>query len=157
MKDKKGISLIVLVITIIVAAMLLSITFIALDRNVENASLSGFLEDLKQVEDLASANLIENGESVFSVILTLDDVKEIVGTQKLQDFKNELNINLDNNETKFYKVDLSKLGIVKSTRGNGENGKNDIYVLASNSLHAYYLKGITVKNNTYFSISKKVN
>lgn len=156
MEKKSGISLIILVITIVVAILLLSLTVVALDKNVENASLASFLEDLKQIEDLSSASLIENGEGFFSKVLTKDEVKALVDSKYIEIFENELKDNLDNNETKFYKVDLSKIGVINSTKGNGKYGENDIYVLASNSLHAYYLKGITLNDNTYFSISKKV-
>ena len=153
---KSGISLIVLVITIVVSAMLLSLAVIALDSNAKNASLSGFLEDLKQIEDLASASLIEGMSDNFSSVLTKDEVKALLDDTKVKEFEDELSLNSDDNENKFYKVNLSKLGIKKSNKGNMEHGEDDIYVLASNSLHAYYLKGITIKKQTYFSISKKI-
>lgn len=153
---KSGISLIILVITIVVSAMLLSLAIIALDSNAKNASLSAFLEDLKQIEDLASASLIDGMSDNFSSILTKDEVIALIENTKIEEFENELILNSDDSESKFYKVNLSKLGIKKSNKGNMEHGENDIYVLASNSLHAYYLKGIAIKNKTYFSISNKV-
>ena len=146
---KSGISLIILITMIVIALVLLTLSVIAVGSTVQNSSISAFGNDLKEVEDACGAHYIENGLSSFDV-KDKNYILELVGDKK------ELELNGDNLGTQFLIVDLEKIGVNKSTRGNCKNGENDVYVLTPDTLHAYYLKGITVKGTTYFSITSKV-
>ena len=152
---KSGISLIILITMIVIALVLLTLSVIAVGSTVQNSSISAFGNDLKEVEDACGARYIENGLSSFDVI-DKDDILKLVGDKNKEEFKKELELNGDNLGNQFLIVDLEKIGVNKSTRGNYENGANDVYVLTPDTLHAYYLKGITVKGTTYFSITSKV-
>lgn len=152
---KSGVSLIILITMIVIALVLLTLSVIAVGSTVQNSSISAFGNDLKEVEDACGAHYIENGLSSFDVIYK-NDILELVGDKNKEEFKKELELNGDNLEDQFLIVDLEKIGVNKSTRGNYKNGENDVYVLTPDTLHAYYLKGITVKGITYFSITSKV-
>lgn len=152
---KSGISLIILITMIVIALVLLTLSVIAVGSTVQNSSISAFGNDLKEVEDACGARYIENGLSSFDVI-DKDDILKLVGDKNKEEFKKELELNGDNLGKQFLIVDLEKIGVNKSTRGNYKNGENDVYVLTPDTLHAYYLKGITVKGITYFSITSKV-
>lgn len=152
---KSGISLIILITMIVIALVLLTLSVIAVGSTVQNSSISAFGNDLKEVEDACGARYIENGLSSFDVI-DKNYILKLVGDKNKEEFKKELELNGDNLVTKFLIVDLEKIGVNKSTRGNCKNGENDVYVLTPDTLHAYYLKGITVKGTTYFSITSKV-
>lgn len=152
---KSGVSLIILITMIVIALVLLTLSVIAVGSTVQNSSISAFGNDLKEVEDACGAHYIENGLSSFDVIYK-NDILELVGDKNKEEFKKELELNGDNLEDQFLIVDLEKIGVNKSTRGNYKNGENDVYVLTPDTLHAYYLKGITVKGTTYFSITSKV-
>ena len=152
---KSGVSLIILITMIVIALILLTLSVIAVGSTVQNSSISAFGNDLKEVEDACGAHYIENGLSSFDVIYK-NDILELVGDKNKEEFKKELELNGDNLEDQFLIVDLEKIGVNKSTRGNYKNGENDVYVLTPDTLHAYYLKGITVKGITYFSITSKV-
>lgn len=152
---KSGVSLIILITMIVIALVLLTLSVIAVGSTVQNSSISAFGNDLKEVEDACGAHYIENGLSSFDVIYK-NDILELVGDKNKEEFKKELELNGDNLEEQFLIVDLEKIGVNKSTRGNYKNGDNDVYVLTPDTLHAYYLKGITVKGTTYFSITSKV-
>lgn len=152
---KSGISLIILITMIVIALVLLTLSVIAVGSTVQNSSISAFGNDLKEVEDACGARYIENGLSSFDVI-DKNDILKLVGDKNKEEFKKELELNGDNLGTQFLIVDLEKIGVNKSTRGNCKNGENDVYVLTPDTLHAYYLKGITVKGTTYFSITSKV-
>lgn len=152
---KSGVSLIILITMIVIALILLTLSVIAVGSTVQNSSISAFGNDLKEVEDACGAHYIENGLSSFDVIYK-NDILELVGDKNKEEFKKELELNGDNLEEQFLIVDLEKIGVNKSTRGNYKNGENDVYVLTPDTLHAYYLKGITVKGITYFSITSKV-
>lgn len=152
---KSGVSLIILITMIVIALVLLTLSVIAVGSTVQNSSISAFGNDLKEVEDACGARYIENGLSSFDVI-GKNYILELVGDKNKEEFKKELELNGDNLEEQFLIVDLEKIGVNKSTRGNHKNGANDVYVLTPDTLHAYYLKGITVKGITYFSITSKV-
>lgn len=154
---KSGISLIILITMIVIALVLLTLSVIAVGSTVQNSSISAFGNDLKEVEDACGARYIENGLSSFDVI-NKNDILKLVGDKNKEEFKKELELNGDNLGDQFLIVDLEKIGVNKSTRGRGnyKNGENDVYVLTPDTLHAYYLKGITVKGTTYFSITSKV-
>ncbi len=152
---KSGVSLIILITMIVIALVLLTLSVIAVGSTVQNSSISAFGNDLKEVEDACGARYIENGLSSFDVI-DKNDILKLVGDKNKEEFKKELELNGDNLENPFLIVDLEKIGVNKSTRGNCKNGDNDVYVLTPDTLHAYYLKGITVKGTTYFSITSKV-
>ena len=160
LKNKSGISLIVLVIMVVVSLILLSLGILAIDKNVKNSSVAGFANDLKEIEDASGSYYIEYGKSYFTDIKTKSEILALVTDNMRVEFEDELLSNSDNEETTFYVVDLAKIGVVKSTRGNAvkiyEEESNDIYVLASKTLHAYYLKGINVGGINYFSISQKI-
>lgn len=152
---KSGVSLIILITMIVIALVLLTLSVIAVGSTVQNSSISAFGNDLKEIEDACGARYIENGLSSFDV-KDKNDILELVGDKNKEEFKKELELNGDNLEKQFLIVDLEKIGVNKSTRGNYKNGENDVYVLTPDTLHAYYLKGITVKGITYFSITSKV-
>lgn len=152
---KSGISLIILITMIVIALVLLTLSVIAVGSTVQNSSISAFGNDLKEVEDACGARYIENGLSSFDVI-DKNDILKLVEDKNKEEFKKELELNGDNLRDQFLIVDLEKIGVNKSTRGNCKNGENDVYVLTPDTLHAYYLKGITVKGTTYFSITSKV-
>lgn len=152
---KSGISLIILITMIVIALVLLTLSVIAVGSTVQNSSISAFGNDLKEVEDACGARYIENGLSSFDVI-DKNDILKLVEDKNKEEFKKELELNGDNLGDQFLIVDLEKIGVNKSTRGNYKNGENDVYVLTPDTLHAYYLKGITVKGTTYFSITSKV-
>ena len=63
---------------------------------------------------------------------------------------NEINLNGDES-AKFYVVDLNLLKIETVQRGN-EVDNTDVFVIASNTLNVYYLKGIEVDGVMYFSV-----
>lgn len=156
MNKKQGISLVILVVTIVVALILLSIGMVTIDKNIDNAGISGLMNDLKDVEDTAAAYIMENGSSEFE-ILSYDEVIDLLDAEVKSAFVEELILNSDISNKEFYIVNLSKIGIVKSTRGDKSSGENDIYLLAKDTLHAYYLKGMLVNDIYYFSISNKIN
>ena len=152
---KSGVSLIILITMIVIALVLLTLSVIAVGSTVQNSSISAFGNDLKEVEDACGARYIENGLSSFDVI-DKDYILKLVGDKNKEEFKKELELNGDNLGKQFLIVDLEKIGVNKSARGNHKTGENDVYVLTPDTLHAYYLKGITVKGTTYFSITSKV-
>ena len=174
--NKKGLSLIVLVITIVLIIILLGITTATAGDAIQNARMASFGNDLENIEDAVDAYYIQNGEFP---ILSEDDTfvnymynnTVLQATQGsttnielnqnyLSNFRDELTKNLDLtdgenvvSDTVFYKIDLNKIDVKKTARGTGKDGANDIYVMAYPSQNVYYIKGVIANDNIYFSLA----
>ena len=60
MKVKNGITLIILVLTIILALILVTATTLAVGNSIDNARLAAFANDLKEVQDAVKVYYMEN-------------------------------------------------------------------------------------------------
>lgn len=58
--EKKGITLVILIITIVVALVILSISIVSIKNVIDNASLVTFAKDLSTVEEETSKYYINN-------------------------------------------------------------------------------------------------
>lgn len=169
--EKKGISLIVLLITIVVILILLTVIVISVDNVSNNAKLSAFATDLSAIEDLTNTYYMQNnsfpvktetGQENADIVMTQGVLLDRVGNENKDKFIEELKLNNDYNEEsddlgEYYPIDLSKLDVDSSKRGTLKDGNlKDIYVIAYPSMNVYYIKGLKVKKDTYFSLSSKL-
>ena len=174
--NKKGISLMVLVVTIILLLILLSVTTITVGNIVQNSTKSAFASDLASLKDAADVYYIRKGElpvkqdnsgKVITYEYNDTEMKNANDTSNsislsgvdVKSLKNEFVLNGDYSngeqivsDTVFYALDLNKLNVEKTKRGTGNNGLDDVYVISYPSLTVYYLKGVKVDGVTYFSI-----
>jgi Tfp pilus assembly protein PilE len=171
--NKKGVTMIILIITIILIIVLLGITTASVGNGIQNSRYAAFGEDLALIQDEVITYYVQNGEypilenvkyTYETNMLKGDDGTTIALNNKKQEylekFKQELIKNSDLSEgesvvsdTYFYKIDLSKIDIQKTTRGTLNNGENDVYVMAYPSQTLYYVKGVVANNVIYFSLA----
>lgn len=87
---------------------------------------------------------------------SIDEISAL--SSNADEFKNEVQLNGEDESTSFYKVDLGKLEFDKTIRGTARSGENDndVYVVAYPSFNVYYLKGIKVKRFIIFQIPRKL-
>lgn len=157
--SKSGISLVVLLITIIVALILLSASTVKILDASENATISSFAEELRNLEESAKEYYLQNNTMPIIDEIAKDTLLNLSGSVNKEELKKEIENNFDNNEnTKFYKLDLSKLNVATTSRGVMKKGnERDIYVIAYPSFRIYYLDGVEAKNEIYFSLSSKMS
>lgn len=164
-KEPTGISLLVLVITITVMIILAGAVISSTGNSVSNANKANFENELQLVTEKTQEYYIQN--SSFPVIpgteaISLSQVLELSNLNN--DQKNillsemeEAKDNFDNIDIKkFYQIDLSKIDVKKTLIGSKINGDNDVFVI-SDSMRVYYLKGIVIENDIYFSLSSKLS
>jgi Tfp pilus assembly protein PilE len=159
MRKNKGISLLVLVITIAVSLILLSTVVISTASAIDNATVVAFAKDLKTVSDAVENYYITNStipKIDATNLMSSSQVKGLVDTNKLTTFQAEIDLNLDTSCEEFYQVDLNKLNVNKTPYGSKLNGNNDVFVVSVPNLNIYYLKGINAKGTSYFSLSSKL-
>ncbi|MDD3303827.1 MAG: hypothetical protein PHP54_02825 [Clostridia bacterium] len=163
MRLKKGITLIVLILTIILALILVTATTLAIGNSVENARLAAFANDLKEVKDAVKVYYMENDffptDADNMEALSQKEIFTLIKNKVI--FKQDLSVNNDYNENDdlgaFYKIDLKVLGIEQTIRGIKENGQeDDIYVVSYPSMQIYYIAGVKAKSNTYYSLSTRL-
>ena len=167
--NKKGISLIVLIITIVLVIIILGITTTGVGNAVQNARMTAFGEDLNLIQDAVNVYFELNGEypkqdeneyTYNSGTLTSTGNTITLDSNYVSDFEEELFLNYDKSngdyvvsDPVFYKIDLSKIDVKRTSRGTGKNGDTDVYVMAYPSQNVYYLKGVIADNKIYFSLA----
>lgn len=161
---KSGITLFVLMVTIVIVAILVTISIMGIKNNVDNTVVTSFGNELKQIEDAVDTYYITNGELPSKNNIAAVNQDTLVGRvdRKGQDkFKMELRANGDYQEDgtkgEFYELDLTKINVNNSSRGYGDKGdKQDLYMIAFPSMNIYYVKGVNAKNTTFFSLASIV-
>lgn len=151
--SKKGISLIVLLLTIIVSIILISTITISVASAIDNTKITAFAKDLTQIKESTESYYMTNGQMPAvngSVIMTKDDLATLV--QDADILNQELTENNDT-DAQFYTIDFTKINVTAASTGTKELDDNDIYVVAFPSMHVYYLYGLDVKNTVYYTLT----
>lgn len=147
---KQGISLVVLVITIIVMIIIASIAIIGINDLIITADTQDFANEVNVIEE--SIKEYYATHKILPVTSTKYNKSELLN--KLEgSYKTKLNTEITENndaDNTFYVVDLKLLEITTPERGLGTDAL-DIYLVASNTLNVYYLKGVEIEDNIYFS------
>ena len=157
MVKKQGITMVILVATVVIAVVIMSVSILAIRNATKNATLTSFKEEI-----VAISQEVENYYLLNKKMPTFEDNDMSYSASEIENltlnpssFKEELELNSEDDTTIFFKIDLSKLGATRSVRGNKRNSdESDVYIVAYPSFNVYYLKGINVDGNYYFSYVK---
>ncbi len=154
--NKRGMSLIVLVVTIVISLILIAITTISAVSAIDDANLIIFAEDLTDIQEAVEGYYVANNIMPTidgSTVMTKDNIMGIARKANYLEF--EL-IENDDMTSEFYTIDLVKINLTKAAYGAKKLGANDIFVISYPSMNVYYLYGIDAKNTTSFSITSKI-
>ena len=154
---KKGISLIVLVITIIVALILIATAGISTIVAIDNANITAFAKDLTEIQDATESYYITNNvmpSITDSTVMDKDELLAIANSGEILTEELTENSDLD---SQFYTIDLAKINVTKTAYGNKELGENDIFVISYPTMNVYYPYGVNAKGTIYFSITSKIS
>ena len=154
-KSDKGITLTILVITIIVMMILIIPIGTSITSNVEVTNFNNFKQDIISLTEEVKSYYVRNKQ------LPVD---------KGQDY-NLINLGIppeainQNDKGKYYPIDLGVLtneniNDIRLNYGNGNKQKRyattkDTYVINENTLTVYYLKGIEFEGKKYYSLKDK--
>lgn len=152
MKTKKGISLVTLAITIIVTVIFAGIIIASTDNVLTEAERDNFVIELSTIEDKVKEYHLLMG--VLPVKLgttyTANEIKAKLAVSSQQALlANEITVNNDTNNT-FMVIDIDLLGIQTDERGTTQQD-TDVFIVASNTLNVYYLKGFEYEDVVRFS------
>ena len=160
--NKKGISLMVLVITIIVIIIIASITIVSTKNSIDNSKLTAFASDIKEIEDATESYYLTNNQMPVpdsnKDSINKDALLVLSGSDNTSKLGEELGLNGDGNtDSEFYEIDLSKINVTNASNGTKTLGNNDVYYVAYPSMDVYYLRGISAKGDKFFSLSSKIS
>ncbi len=161
MNNKRGVTLTVLAVAIVIMVILASVVVVNVGDSVTDTRKTTFANDLKTVSDQVSVYYVQNDKiPTDDEPLSEKEVLNLAGQDNMNFLKEELRLNGDDNDNTdlgtFYKINLSKIDIENTNRGISQNGENDIYVVSYPSLNVYYLAGISADSTKYFSLSEKL-
>lgn len=151
MKNKNGITLVVLIATIAIAIILLSVSIVAIGNTIRNSNLLSFKDELTKVYQEVTRYYTLSGDfpKLTDEKILYSDISDM--SSDSETFEAELELNNDTNSY-FMKIDLSKLNFDRTVRGTLRNSK-DIFVVAYPTFNIYYLDGYKEGNDIYFSLA----
>lgn len=139
---KRGITVSILVVTVILMFILVTTATVVGVRAIQTASYEEFLSKIQRVSNDVNEYVIKNN--------AMPTTQEIIAKEGLPNgLKEMLNKNNDVNNNLFV-VDITKLRTESVNIGKGSVEDMDVFIVAENSYNVYYLKGIEYRGTTYY-------
>ena len=154
---KKGISMIVLLITIAVFLILVTVVTISSNKILNNTKKKQFAREIYEVQNLVDKYKYEKEEYPYTILD--DNTNESISIDITDEIKNQFeNENItEDNKVVLYSIDLNKIGAENITRGiKNNNNLNDIYAFSNKTGIVYYTDGYKVGNNTYYTLTDEL-
>lgn len=158
LKNNKGITLIVLTITIIVLLIITSITIYNSKSHLAIKNLNNLYSDIESIRTKVSDYYLSNNSLPIYENAYLEDSSELTTLLKANGGEGDI-INV-NDEGKYYVLNLSKLDNLTLNYGREYSHWNDtsnfstyqdLYIINEITHQIYYPKGIKYKDEVHFS------
>ena len=148
---KKGISLVIMLVTIAVILILTSVTVVTGNNIYNNTKKVKFASEISYVEEIVNTYRLNNNGSYPSSKFVNVDCSSINPVYLNEQFVNE-EINSDN--LILYKIDFSMLNPheLMYTDINSDSGDN-IYCISPTTGRVYFLQGVKIGRKTYYTLT----
>lgn len=135
LRNQKGITLLSLMLTIVILGILAGIAITNMDIGTDIRDYNYMCADIELLETKVRTYYNENKALP---ILTEGNIlnPNLDGQESIKD-----------DESKYYKIDISKLYNITLNYGGGTEANKDIYIINEQSHEIYYLKGVKYKGN----------
>ncbi len=139
LKSQKGITLVILIITIVILAILASVTIVHFDSGTDIRNYNYMCADIELLENkiLIYYNKNKTLPTKGNVISNASGMLQGQASSR------------DNNN--YYEIDIQKLSNVTLNYGGGDIADKNIYIINEQSHEVYYLKGVVYEGNTYYT------
>ena len=137
-KDKRGITLVALVITITIMGIILGIAISNIDIGADIRNYNNMCADIELLEAKVR-DYYNNHRDIPKAGEAISGVKGILDEQA----------NSKDNEN-YFQIDLSQIINVTLNYGGGDVSNRDIYIINEQSHEIYYLKGTTLDGTIYY-------
>ncbi|MBQ8042653.1 MAG: hypothetical protein IJ272_00690 [Clostridia bacterium] len=158
MKTKRGIALVALAISIVVMLLIAGIAIVQINNVIFETEKEQFIVELSTIKEKIKERYLLAGSLPVkvSVEYTADELKaQLTDTSHQALLESEITANKDTNNT-FLVVDLEKMEIDTDQRGKSQQDI-DVFIVASNTLNVYYLKGVEIEGIMRFSLATLVS
>lgn len=144
---KRGVSLAILVLTIVVLSILLGIIVINSGYMVTDTELSILSTDIEQLEYLMNIYTIrKSGNIDFEIV---DFNVQDLSPEELRQFSGET---ITDNIIKLYVIDYDSIDAENVNYGKQEKGMTDRYLYSKTTEKVYYEYGLSVNDKVYYYI-----
>lgn len=144
---KKGISLMVVVITVVVLAILTGIIVFNSSDIIVDTTRNNLKMDIAQLEALMNTYKIrKNGNINFEIV---EFSTSGLSSFELEQFEGET---ITNNKIQLYVIDLYEIDAEAPNYGNLKDGEKDRYLYSIITGKVYYEKGLEHKDTTYYYV-----
>ena len=139
-KNNKGVTMITLIVTILVISIIAGVTIYQSVENIKARKIDLLYADLELLEDKVNTYYLNNGG--------LPIKEEFKGSENFKTVKNV------NDNDVYYVIDISSLDGVSLNMKLDFTG-DDVYIMNEQSHTVYYPKGLTIDNETYYTLPKQ--
>lgn len=151
---KKGISLMVLVVTIIILSILAGIVVFSAKDAIDISKETNFKMNISKIQDAAVEYYVTRGELPVkknTVALTKAQLltKANLSIAALDTLSQSITSNGDNN-SKFYVLDIQKLNVSKAVYDITK--KSEVLYINDEGTHVYYITGFRVGEEIHFTL-----
>lgn len=151
---KKGISLMVLVVTIIILSILAGIVVFSAKDAIDISKEASFKTNIAKIQDAAIEYYATRGELPVkenAVALTNAELltKANLSTVAHETLSQAITSNGDN-DSKFYVLDIEKLNVSKSVYDITK--KSEVLYINDEGTHVYYITGFRVGEEIHFTL-----
>lgn len=148
--NKKGLSLVVFVISIAVALALTTVITTSYSVIANSTKLREFGNEINQLQKAVDEYNFLNNEYPIYQKYTLD-LEFVDASARIKQFGTETG------SLEFYIIDLQKLGISEIRRGNPINIQTrNAYAISKNNGKVYYLAGVNIGDDWYYTLTDEI-
>lgn len=146
MNNKKGITIVSTLITLVVISILAGTITISTSYIMNDTYKKEFEREYKLVQSATDDYIMRNSGNIDFEETTLD--VSMLELEELQQFSEETIVD---NKIDMYIVDLDKIGVTSLTYGiKAENDERDVYLLSKETNIVYYQKGFENNDTIYY-------
>ncbi len=151
MRKKQGITITVMVITIVILVILAGTITFAMYSTIKYSTLSAWANEILYIQDVVDEELNSTSDTDFAAGNIILDISDVVIDEN--QFDGETII--QDNTITLKILDLSKLGISNTNYGNLETS-NDVYAFSEETGRVYYAQGIEVDGKMYYTLTENL-
>lgn len=150
MIKRRGITLTVMVVTVIIFGILAGTITISTYSTINYSRLSTWVSEITYIQDIVDEQLAKSSALNFVVDEIKIDVSGLTVEEKNEQFGGET-IGSDGT-VQLFTLDMNKLKILNTRYGNLQVD-TDVYALSKQTGKVYYVRGLEAENKMYYSLT----
>ena len=142
-KNEKGVTLVMLIVTVIVMLIISGVTLLNANQFLEAKTLVNLESDITVLQEEIPIYFAEHNE--------LPKKGSTVPTSITDKFNGQKNVN---DSSEYYIINLDLLPNLNLNYGYGKSSQTDYYIVNASSFAVYYCPGIEVEGTKYYTINQ---